>query len=433
MSQILPEKVIKYIRSKTKQKYGILCINSLFMNCKFDDIIEFVEKYRISVPQQENFTRLEYLKYILSHFVNIYYNTDVQNKWDSPLTYISEIILNDRIFKACTYSLDFIAKQDLIDIFADFCADLDMTVYQVNHLNGNNDWEFDLYLTQKKPVLRTETVIVKTGDEMDEQNYNTTLKRLKYASKLAIWTVFVTTPIGAYRIGLERLIGDMESINAWLYIVDPGRERIFGVTKGKKNESYNESLRDELIGKLPREPIRAASQLVQLSHYYSNEAESYKSSDFGTYEILTEVEHNKLIIKPQEKPRFTNIFQDLMIIDEISGTLMFSYNSKNFKDQTLTSSFLSAMDTFISQIGGTSMEEINYKGFYVQAAHGESVKLVCFLSEPACQSLKERLVYLIKVFENDYSDEILQFQNSGEIDLFNNENIHFFIQQVLDI
>lgn len=433
MSQILPEKVIKYIRSKTKQKCGIICLNSLFMNCKFDDISEFVEKYRISVPQQENFTRLEYLKYILAHFVNIYYSTDVQNKWGSPLSYISELILNDQILKPYTRSLDFIAKQDLIDIFADFCADLDMTVYQINHSNGNKDWEFDLYLTQKKPSLRTETAIVRTGAEMDEKSYNTTLKRLKYASKYAIWTALVTTPIGAYRIGLERLIGDMESINAWLYIIDPGRERIFRVTKGKKNESYDENLRNDLINKLPREPIRAASQLVQLSHYYFDEAESYKSSDFGTYEILTEVEHNKLIIKPQEKPRFTKIFQDLMIIDENSGTLMFSYSSRNFKDQTLTSSFLSAMDTFISQIGGSSMEEINYKDFYVQAAHGEFTKIVCFLSEPARQSLKERLVYLIRVFEKDYYNEILQFQDSGEIDIFNDEHIRSFIQQVLDI
>ena len=433
MSQIPPEKAIKDIRNTVKQKYGILCINCLFTNCKIDDIIEFIDKYRVIIPQQESLTRLEYLKYILAHFLEVYYNTDVQKKWDSPLTYTSEIVINDPIIKPYTLTLDFIAKQDLIDIFADFCADRDLTVYQVTNLNGNKEWGFDLYLTKNKPVLKTEAVILKTGAEMNEENYNTTLKRLKYASKYAISTVFVTTPIGAYRIGLERLINDMESLNIWLYIVDPGREHVFGVVKGKKNESYTENLRDDLISKLPREPIRAASQVVQLSHYYFNEAESYKSSDFGTYEILTEVEHNKLIIKPQMKPKFTTIFQDLMIIDKSSGTLMVSYSSKNFKDQTLTSSFLSAMDTFITQIGGSSMEEINYKGFYVQAAYEKYTKVVSYTSEPASRSFKERLMYLNKVFERNYYNEILQFQNSGDIDLFNTEEIHSLIQRILDI
>ena len=433
MSQINPEKIINYIRSKTKQKYGILGINCLFTNCKFDDIIEFIEKYQISVPHQESFTRLEYLKYIFAHFAGIYYNTDIQKKWDSPLAYISEVALNDQILKPYKRVLDFIAKQDLIDVFADFCADLDITVYQVNNLNGDKKWDIDLYLTKKKPELITEAVILRTGSEMDEKNYNDILKGLKNASKCAIWSVFVTTPIGAYRIGLKRLIEDMESINAWLYIVDPGREYIFGVVKGKKSELYDEKLRDELITRLPREPIRAASQVVQLSHYYFDESESYKASDFGTYEILDEIEHNKLIIKPQKKPKFTKIFQDLMIIDKSSGTLMFSYSSKNFKDQTLTSSFLSAMDTFISQIGGISMEEINYKGFYVQAAYGEYTKVVSFLSEPASRSFKERLMYLNKMLERDYYNEILQFQNSGDMDLFNNEDIHSLIKEILDL
>ena len=42
MNKIDPEKIIKYIRSKSKQKYGILCINSLFTNCKIDDIVCFL-------------------------------------------------------------------------------------------------------------------------------------------------------------------------------------------------------------------------------------------------------------------------------------------------------------------------------------------------------------------------------------------------------
>ena len=57
--------------------------------------------------------------------------------------------------------------------------------------------------------------------------------------------------------------------------------------------------------------------------------------------------------------------------------------TKQKLDPTLISGFLSAMDSFVSEIGGTtSMNEINYKGFYVHAAYGQYIKLALFLSKP---------------------------------------------------
>ena len=99
MSQVPPEKIFKHLRSKVKQKFGLVCLNCLFIKCKIDEIINFIEKYRIALPEENTLTRLEYFRHIVMHFTNLFYNTDLQKKWDSPLPYIAEIVLNDSIFK----------------------------------------------------------------------------------------------------------------------------------------------------------------------------------------------------------------------------------------------------------------------------------------------------------------------------------------------
>jgi hypothetical protein len=52
--------------------------------------------------------------------------------------------------------------------------------------------------------------VVRTGKEMNKENYEKTLNNIENSSKIAAWTVFVTTPLGAYKVGLFKLIGDME-------------------------------------------------------------------------------------------------------------------------------------------------------------------------------------------------------------------------------
>ena len=292
----------------------------------------------------------------------------------------------------------------------------------------------DLYLTKKKPFLRTESVFLRTGYDLNKDTYNNTLMLIKQASEFGIWTGFVTTPIGILKIGLEKLISDMEDLNVWLYVVDPGRKKIFGLIKAKKNENYNTTLRDEVIKRLPREPIRVPSRVLKISEYEFNISESYDPEDFGLFEISTEVQHNKLVLKDEQLPKYTKIFKDLIIIERLSGKPIISYSSENFKDQALTSGFLSAMDSFAAEISGTaSMKDINYKGFYVQASNGDFVKIACFLSEPADESLRERLDYFIKFFEEKYQDKIVAFIETGNMRYFNKEEILNLIKEILDI
>jgi hypothetical protein len=225
----------------------------------------------------------------------------------------------------------------------------------------------------------------------------------------------------------------MNQLNCWLYIVDPSRELIFGILKGKKNNEYELAIRDEFIKNLPREPLRAPSQLMTLSDYTFNEFKSFNADHFGLFEVYDNLEHNMLILQDQDTPKYTNIFRDLIIIEILSGTPIISYTSENFKEQALASGFLTAMDSYISQIGGTKLKEINYIGFYVKAANGKTTKLACFLSEPADKSLKGRLIHLIDVFEEKYFNLIEKFRISGDTDLFNQDEIISLIKEILNI
>jgi len=103
-------------------------------------------------------------------------------------------------------------------------------------------------------------------------------------------------------------------------------------------------------------------------------------------------------------------------------------------DKELVSGFLSAMDSFVSEIGGTtSMNEINYKGFYIHAVYGEHIKLALFLSRPASQSLKERLAYFLNHFEEHYNDQILNFKEIGNTAIFDKERIIELIKEILSV
>jgi hypothetical protein len=421
------DNIISHLKEKSEQKVGFICLNYLLINCKVDDLYDFSRRYGIEIPEKDFITRLEFIKIIILHLTNMYYGSELQTKFDNALEYIGNTLINDSNIGKCLHDLDFIVKQDLIDVFADYCADSGITVYNTN--SSSIGPKMDMYLAKKK----TEAAFVMTGLEINGNSYSEIKSLTEKAKRVANWITFVTTPIGALKIGLRKLIFEMSQLSYWLYIVDPSRKLIFRILKGKRNNEYDIAERDKYIKNLPREPLRAPSQLITLSDYTFSETKSFNTNDFGLFDIYDEIEHNMLILKEQENPKYTNIFRDLIIIEIISGTPIVSYTSENFKEQTLASGFLTAMDSYISQIGGTRLEEINYMGFYVQAAYGEFTKLACFLSEPADKSLKDRLSYLIETFEKKYADLIEKFRKSGNTDLFNQDEIISLIKEILNI
>ncbi len=427
------EEILRIIRKDVEGKFGIICLNCLIVRSRFKEIYDFMNRHDIPFPEGENLSKLDLLDYISIFFYKQYQKSPTLKKhFKTPIIYIGDFITTDDKLSDYLKRFDFISKQELIDAFADYCADFGISVYSTAKIK---DYSLDLYLIKKKPFLRTEAVFVRTGAEMTEENYKNTFYLINEASKLAIWTVFVTTPRGVCKIGYERLKRDMENLNAWMYVVDPIHQKILGIIKGKKSKVHDTSIRDEFIKKLPHEPVRTPSQIVKISKYHFKESESYNPKKFVMFELFPKEE---LILKDHAvtvKPKFKETFRNLMVIDKDSGLNIISYSSEDVSmEKELISGFLTAMDSFISEIGGTtSMNEINYKGFYVHAAYGQYIKLALFLSKPAEKNLKERLIYLLNQFEEHYHDQILQFNRTGNAAVFDKDRIVELIKEILSV
>ena len=423
--------IISRLKEISKSKYGLISINYILINCRMEDLLTFIKNYGISLPDKKVFTRFEYIIKIALHLTEMYYTTDIQKRYEDPLEYIGYAILNEGIFTKYLINLDFIVKQDLIDTFADLYADLGITVY--NTSTDSIIPKMDMYSVRKKSSLRTESVFAMTGFDMNDKTYLEIKNLIEKTNSVANGSVFITTPIGVLKIGLSKLIHDMNKINCQLYVIDPSRKIIYGLTKAKKNELQDNELREKLVRKLPRAPMRAPSHVFELSDYYFNESNSYNQMDFRLFDIYGDLEHNKMLLKEEDPPKYAEVFRDLIVMEITSGTPIISYASDNFKELALASGFLTAMDSFVTQIGGSKMEEINYKGFYVQAAYGKYTKLACFLSIPADKSLKERLNHLIGLFEERYEDEIEKFKVSGNTELFDSNEIIYLIKEIIDV
>jgi hypothetical protein len=426
-------RILNTIRKENKGKFGILCLNCLIIRTRFKEINDFMKKNDIPSPENDSLTKLELLDYIAVQLFGKYQeNPDLQKKFGTPLSYIGSKIVHDDTLCDYLTRFDFISKQELIDIFADQGADWGISVYNTSDIK---DYSLDLYLIKKKPLLRTEAVFIRTGEELTEENYKTTFYKISEASKVALWTVFVTTPRAICNIGLERIISDMQKLRTWLYVIDPIHEKIYGILRGKKSKIHDTELRDSYIQQLPREPIRTQSRLAKISKYHFRESEAYNPKSFVMFELLPKeillTENHSIVIEP----KFKEIFRSLLIIDPTSGVTMISHSSEDYPvDKELISGFLTAMDSFVSEIGGTtSMKEISYKGLYIHAAYGKLVKLALFLSKPAHQSLKERLLYLLNQFEEHYQDQINFFKRTANITVFDSQKISSMVKEILSI
>ncbi|UCD01746.1 MAG: hypothetical protein JSV23_01615, partial [Promethearchaeota archaeon] len=183
------------------------------------------------------------------------------------------------------------------------------------------------------------------------------------------------------------------------------------------------------------EPIRAQSRITKISNYEFSESDSYNPKSFVMYEILPKEEALKREKSLVRKPRYRNIFRTLLIIDKSSGIPLINYAREDLNvNQELVSGFLSAMDSFVSEISGAEgMDEIKYKGFYIHAVYGKRIKLALFLSEPAKKGLKERLAYFLQDFEERYSEEINKFFETSRITYFDSEKIILDLKDILDV
>lgn len=431
---IKPSNIIDIFQKESRGKYGIISLDRLFEKITMDELEAFQKNNKIEFDY-DIYSKLGFILNLGIHYYNEFKSNPVlQEQFPNALNYAGSSLLEHDLFMSYLFDFDFISKQELIDIFSDFCADLGMSVYNIVDLK---DFSIDLYLTTTKPKPRTSAVFLHTGVELNEAIYNKTLSVIQKASSIAIWMVFVTTPVGVYKIGLDKLITDLENLNAWLYIIDPSSMKIFGITKGKRSKNYDEIQRDQFLNDLPRESIRSPSQVKKISMYSFNESESYRPHLFSMYGLGAEWELGKPEEISEYEQKYRSIFKNLIIIEKATGIAILNYASEEQSvSEHLLSGFLTAMDNFVSEIGGSGgslLEDINYQGFYVQSAYANNIKVALFLSEHSDQILKERLFFLVEYIEERYIEQIKQFKHSCDLNLFDDDDFIPIAKKILKI
>jgi hypothetical protein len=428
------ETLLKELEKQSEKKIGLIPIKTYLMSMNKQYLLSLAENLHIEGINEQ--TGQEYLihKLFLHYHSEFKKSPENEKKYGSLLEFIGLQIFghlttqqNWKSRLDVEQDLDFFSKSELISIFADYCADLGITTYDVRK---NKDFDFDLFLTKRDPILKTEAVFIKPGWELEKIFGDAFIEQVAKASKYCDWTLLVTTPYAILKIGLQRLIDYMEYLKIWLYVVDPYQKRVLGITKGKKSKDLDESLQNKLTSQLPEQSYRSPSQLGKISKYYFSERESYKPNNFQYFSL-----NNLQPIAENRESLYANTFRTAVIIANPSGLKMFSIANNAFPvDDSLVSAFFSAMDSFVKEIAGTGvLEEINYKNFYVYGTAGENVKVIIFMSEPAKENLKDRLSFVKDQFEEIYQQQILVFMKNGNISLFDQDDVSLLLKKVLSI
>ena len=196
--------------------------------------------------------------------------------------------------------------------------------------------------------------------------------------------------------------------------------RILGLTKGNKSKEKNQAAWEEYNRNIPTQPIRAPSQVVKLSKYIWSERDAYNPKKILPYYITYSQES-----APPVDHKYSNIFRSLLLITKENGMLLYSHSNPDFHiSELMLSGFLSAIDTFIQEVGGgTGLQEINYQNFKINSHVGENIRTVVITSQSVDDAFRERLRYLTYVVENEFQKLINLFIETGNVDGFKEEDV----------
>ncbi|WP_371804613.1 hypothetical protein [Candidatus Lokiarchaeum ossiferum] len=406
--------IVNKMSAKNSFRYHYISVDEILFRSRIEDLLQLCQKKGIILASDEIKVKQKIIYKILHFYYNQYQSDKaIQSSYLDSIHYLGEDLLKLLPVISNEFLFDFVSKTELINVFADYCADLGINVYRV--LNDET-YNLDAYLIKKTKgvFVTTESVIVRTGFELKVEDYEKILSSLARSTLISEWKLFVTTPIGALIIGMDKLLADMKRLHTWLYIVDPVQKRVFGVEKGKTSKNEDSNLRDEYITNLPSTPLRTASQVVKISKYafeekYAYKHKIYRKFFFSDQAVSKMMEHSKLI-----KPMFIDIFRSLIILDKKSGLTIYSYKQKDV-DEQMVGGFLSAFDSFVSSVSGsTKLEEINYQGFTINAILGKKIKVISILSKSGGQIFKERLSVFTKLFEQKLNEELDLFYETGQ-------------------
>ncbi len=423
------ENAIDFVIKDHKDKIGIISLDSIIIESEPDEILTFLKDHSIIIPKVRTTTRSEYIKYICLNFYNIFQSSlELQSYFGSPLNYIGSELTLDKNIKNYMIKLDFVIKQDLVDIFADFCAKFGAEVFLTRE---GSERPCDLVLITRKPKARVEGVVLRTGAQMSIIQYKNTLEEIKALQKVMNYSILVTTPLGVLNVGLEQLLHDSKRLKFWLYIVDPERKRIFGVIKGEKSMSVDKRSQEFVVLKLPTPAFRTGSiSSTKTTTYAFNEKESYDPSKFIKYELLGEKEHDKLLKSPSEKAKYQEMFKSLILIEHTTELALLAFSSKFA--ETKEDLLLLFKKEYNPNVKNT-VKEVKYNELIAEIISGQFITLMLLLSSPAEQDLKERMLYFLNVFEYSYSDLITMFKETKDESVFNQDKILSVAKKILKI
>lgn len=433
MEEAQLEDIVHKMSAKNSFRYHYISVDEVLFRSRIEDLLHLCQKKGIILSVDEKKVKQKIIFKILHFYYNRYQSErEIQSSYLDSIHFLGEDLLNLLPIITNEFLFDFASKTELVQVFADYCADLGINVYRVL---DDQIYNLDAYLIKKTKgvFITTESVIVRTGFELKIEDYKKILSSLARSTLISEWKVFVTTPIGAYAIGMDNLLADMKRLHTWLYIIDPVQKHVFGVGKGKTSKNEDSTLRDEYITNLPPTPLRTASQVVKISKYAFEEKHAYKHKSyrkffFSSQAVNKMMEHSKLIA-----PMFIDIFRSLIILDKKSGLTIYSYQQKDV-DEQMIGGFLTAFDSFVSTVSGsTKLEEINYQGFTINAALGNRIKVISILTKSGGQIFKERLAVFTQLFEQKLYNELEIFFETGKSIISYEDRIIPLIKTTLSI
>lgn len=424
----LDHELFKTFEKLNDAKFGLICIPCLLNQLSSVELKEFIDLHQIPLLPTTQ-TRIGMIERIFTFYMSDpSLKSRLKELGASRLDLLGQDTCNFPNFTCDISEFDFITKTELQNIFGDYCADLGITVFKAPE---NNQYGLDLFLTKKDPLLKTETVFVSTASDI-EARYKDIFFNLERTGEISDWQLLVTTPLAAYKIGLERLKNDMKKLGAWLYIVDPKQQQIFGVQKGPKSKRKTPEAEENFIRKLPSTPIRAPSQVVKLSKFKFSEKNSYKPKEISQFYIPT-TNHPAPFQSGDAHQKFRSIFRTFIIMTKESGLSLCSYASEVYKvEDVMISGFITAIDSFVQELSGSgNLKEIDYQDFKITALVGNWVKIILITAESADEEFKERLAYYLNSVERIHLKELQTFIKTGNQSEVNQEGMIELAKKIL--
>jgi hypothetical protein len=426
--------IIKKYEKENKCIYGLISLDYILAKAPIDQLIQFGLNHKISRFKYENMSRNEIIYQILDSFYIRFNSKDpFTARHPDLLSYLGDFLLEEIDFATYDFNFDFISKTELLDVFADYCADLEIYVYKAD---DSNEFGLDLYLTKKSKGIEitTESVFIRTGNDIYDDYENGLQEKIKAAKILSDWTVFVTTPAGVMRVGFNNLISDMKKLNTKIYVIDPIQKNVIGVIKGEKSKKLSTEVRDAYIRTLPPQPFRSHSNIGNYLKYNYSERDFYKLRNISSYSLTSKYFEWDRIQNPLISAKYSDILQSVLIIEKSTTLTAYSYSNEQTQvNDQLISGFLSAISSFGTKVSGSSeLEEISYEGFIIYEENGNLIKAIAILSQRADQAFKDRLKIFVKAFEDEFEDELEEFKNISAPD-FNKGDVDKFIKYYLAV